>query len=624
MSERDDPKKVWIRTPTGLFVPAPLRARAPTAGPRPQALRPSFEYIKPFLCGSELTGAPARKAAIIEYLRPFGRVPTFWKLAVVAATIANRGVTSRLARQLTTDALIAHTSNVNPWAHSIADFASTHRERVIAHERVVYWLQCLALAVCGESDAEPSWADLAWLMLRANDHLDGVAEPSDGATISWLERTLATFAVVSRFNTGGDPLAAHVRGYEMTSIRPQDGRLATAEAWEKLQREAFHGATFHDYFVEILSPLYLVSSMWGARSDPAHPIDPPVIHPERWYAETRSKPEAAAEVFERLSVSIEEARRELLGDLDTDGVPRSPTTFAHRPFLKIADGTLIAASPWLLREQLRLGLWDRCRRASHALHGTSVWNPAFGQSFELWARQAASRAEGSGHLKGRVVMSARVGDTDELEDVVIVGDGVVMLGSAKSRLMPGDLLHHATDPRKVVDWYESVLFALAKDEHRAGALRLLDRRVQRIRSGDADGVASDARIYPVLITYERLGDSPVLHTWVHERCVALGVLRQANVAPVTFVSASEYEWLMAAAARGISIFDILECRASTDDGLVTFDSALRQFVDEREPLRLPGVEDRYFELMNETTMRLFGKPYARPQPGEISEADDDD
>lgn len=581
-------------------------------GPPP---RQSFANISAYLCGSEISGSPATKAAIVARMRRFGRVPTFWKLSAIAATIANHGVTSRRARRVTTDVLIAQARSVDPRVQVVADFVSARRERVLAHEHVIYWLQCLALVVGSDSETEPSWFELAWLMLGANDHLQPTLQSGSGPATGGIEQALAMFATTSRFNVNSDPVAAHLRGYEITCTSPQTGPLSTRSAWEELHEAAFHG-TFHDYFIEILSPLVVVSHKWGLRADAEGSIEAPVVHPDRWYDNARIRPAAATAVFERLSISESEARAQLLRDLDGDGIPRSPTIFAHRPFLKLDDGTLIAASPWLLREQLRLGLWDACRRASHSRHGPSVWNPAFGQSFELWARHAARRAEGSGQLRGRLVMSERIGDQDEFEDVVIVGDSAVMLGSAKSSLMPGDLLHHATDPATVVAWYEKLLFAEKKGRHNDGALRLLDRRVKRIRDGEAEralGVASDTRIYPVLITYERLGDNPLLHTWVRERCVAIGVLQQAEVAPVTFVSAGEFEWLMAAAARGTSLFDILERRVSTDNGLVSFESALRQFADEK-PLRLPGVEDKYFELMSETTTRFFGRPCPSTSP----------
>lgn len=167
-------------------------------------------------------------------------------------------------------------------------------------------------------------------------------------------------------------------------------------------------------------------------------------------------------------------------------------------------------------------------------------------------------------------------------------------------------------------WYESALFEAARDDRRAGALHLLNNRVERIRGGRADGVDARIRIYPVLLTYERLGDSPLLYAWVRRRCDQLGILGQDGVAPVTFVSATEYEWMLAAAARGIGIFEVLDYRANTDDGLLAFDSALLPFL-KHSPL-VPGADGFFDALMNETTTRLFGKPFARPRGGEESES----
>lgn len=600
--EMMSPDRPWGMTPSGVLVPMGRPTIPTQTAPR----RPAFDHMETYLCASEIFGNPAPARAIIDYVRKLHRIPAFAMLAALAATLANVSPKSKRARALTTGALAAARHHVDPRVQRAGDFCASHPERVIAHERVIYWLQALVLVECEEGDRAPGMADLAWLMLLANDHIDAASARAPGEPIDKLDAALASFARESRFNVGGDPLAAVMRGYDITRTLPEKGPLADASAWEALERRAFYGMRFHDYFIEVLAPLVAESVRWGLTDAGTTGASMPVIDRANWYAQTRSRPQYADDVFDRLSVSLRDAINASRADIGSDGLPQSPSVFAQRPFLQLEDGRLIAASPWLVRQQIRLGLWGACRGAAVALHGDKVWNPAFGESFELWARGVALRASTAKGFAGNVVLSAKIGDPDELEDVVIIDGSRVALISAKSRLLPDDLMRDATERARVVDWYESVLLAESKAEHRAGALRLLDKRVQRIRAGKATGVAATVRIYPVLLTYERLGDNPVLHTWVRERCAQAGVLGQADVAPVTFVSAAEYEWLLAGAAQGASVFDVLEHRVSTDDGLISFESALARFFDGSRPLRVPGTQEAFDALMTESVQRLFG------------------
>ncbi len=564
--------------------------------------RVSFDHMRTFLCASEILGRPVAAKDLVAQTKSFSRVELFAKLAVLAATIGNQGSLSPEAIRLTTDAITAYAGSLNIRQQAVAVRLQQMGERVIAHERVIYWLQCLALVTCASTGLEPSWADVAWLLVQANDHVDRRIQ-DDAMPGDPLERGLVSFFVASRFDVGMDPVAAHARAYQLTNTRPEHGPLADPAVWDEVMAHAFHGTSFREYFTGMLTPLVLESLNWGIGKDGQ--VRPPVINPGLWLSEVTHVPEIANSVFDGLSISEEEARRELVATLDADGVPQTSDLFAHRPFLRVDNGSLIAASPWLVLEQMRLGIWDKCRRACNDRLGSESWNRAFGQIFEIWAREISKRAAATPGFVGSLVLSKNVGGSDEVEDVVVHDAQNVMLGSAKSSLIPKPLFSPRLNSRKVVEWYEKVLFGHPSDDRRAGALRLLDQRVRRCRGGDLSGIDRSSTIYPVVITYERLGDSPVFYQWVQERSKDERVLQQSNVAPTTFVSAADFEMVMAASPR-VSIFEILRWRCGTDDGLASVQRALIHFLGRGALLRMPGTMQLWDRLTRETRSTLFG------------------
>lgn len=588
-------------TPSGLFVP--VHASEPVeADPRP-----AFARVEAYLCASELLGEPVPLPSLIDHLRGFGAVPTFGLLAALAGDLANYGHHSRKIRSLTTDALLRAGERLDPRAIIIAQRLARHRERVIAHESVIYWLQGLALLECNDGDTEPSFAALAWLMLIANDHLQLIPATAEGR--GSIETTLGNFARESRFNAGGDPATAIVRSYELMQTAPEHGPLADEESWSTLHREAFFGRSYHDYFVELLCPLATFAIRWGVPEAGRETPELPIIHRERWYAETALAASDLNEILDSLSVSLDEAREELEAHYGESRLAPAPPTFAFRPLLRLPEDRMIVSSPWLLRGLLNLGVWDRCRRAADRLHGSGVWNPAFGQSFEVWARAAAHRSAESPSFGPSVRTSETLGGIDELEDIVLQEPRRIALLSVKSRLMPAQHAYGAGDPTPLVDWYEGVLFQSRDRRGHRGAVRLLDERVTRIRAGEVEGVDPEARVYPVLLTYERMGESPLLHLWIRKRCSNLGLLAQPNVAPLTLLSPADYEYFLAAAARGIDIFEVLDRRGETDDGLVTFEYVLGEFADLESPFRRPGVDETLDALMAEVGKRLFNRSF---------------
>jgi len=570
------------------------------ASPR-TASRPAFEHLHAYLCAHEIFGRPVSSAEILAYARDLDLVQTFEMLAAVAGTLANDGgLESQRARSATIGALRAPWVGADPRVPRVALWCAAHPERVVAHERVIYWLQALVLAECRSGGRTPTLGDVAWLMLTANDHLDAASSADDGGGLDALDTLLASTARESRFNVGGDELAAMMRGYQITATPPESGPLASSTAWDALHRKAFFDMAFHDYFVRVLLPLALQSTMWGVG------LESPMLGPDFWSRNTRADLRAGEALFEKLSISEEDAREGARKERGADGLPRTPSIFAHTPLLRLADGRFIAVSPWRVRAQLRLGLWDACRRAACALHNEHVWTPAFGQSFELWARAVARRVAESARFKGTLNLSLKLGGADELEDIVIIDNSRVALVSAKARLLPHAVAQETAGRASVVGWYRSVFLDPAMNGHRAGALRLLESRVQRIRAGLVPNVDPASRIYPVVLTYEQLGDGPVLYTWVRKRCEEAEVLQQPDVAPVTFLSAQDYEWLMAAAAEGTSVFDVLDYRTSTDAGLMSLDVALPRFrAGSSKPLRVPGMEEASEALVNESRDFLF-------------------
>ena len=98
----------------------------------------------------------------------------------------------------------------------------------------------------------------------------------------------------------------------------------------------------------------------------------------------------------------------------------------------------------------------------------------------------------------------------------------------------------------VVDWFDDFLFRPSRGRYAAGGAVLLSEKVNRIRRGDYEsrGVPKGVRIFPVIVTYDTLGETDALYRWIERRCAEAGFLQQADVEPLTLGDVEDFERLI--------------------------------------------------------------------------------
>ena len=123
-----------------------------------------------------------------------------------------------------------------------------------------------------------------------------------------------------------------------------------------------------------------------------------------------------------------------------------------------------------------------------------------------------------------------------------------------------------------------------------------------------------ASVFPVLVSYDDIGDGIGIARLIEERCASLGLLRQPNVATVALLSVDDLEGLLALASRGRSVPDLLALKATPLRREQPFKSFL---LDESQSkhLRLPLLKRRARDLMQRSVRALFDQtmPVADPE-----------
>jgi hypothetical protein len=309
-----------------------------------------------------------------------------------------------------------------------------------------------------------------------------------------------------------------------------------------------------------------------------------------------------------ISCSRDDARAELNRAHRPGRLPYALGLCVRKPFVDVGDGVLVPWSPWVVREQLRLAPWARLLAASNDLGGAVAredWLRTFGDLFEGWCRFVGQATASSSTCNVRVDMPTQTGDDTEIEDVLLIGERDVALFSVKARLMREDVVKAARSRAEVLDWYESLLFAAPKGKYRAGAVRLLDRKISAIRRGAYEPqIRRDARVLPVLVTFEDLGENEALYRWIQTRCNADDLLQQANVVPLTLMHVHEYEATMAIAAAGGDVFGILGERADVNRAWERFELTRSRHVNDVGALRLDEIEKVFRSTTERTLERL--------------------
>jgi hypothetical protein len=219
-----------------------------------------------------------------------------------------------------------------------------------------------------------------------------------------------------------------------------------------------------------------------------------------------------------------------------------------------------------------------------------------------------------------VVLSKSIGDSDEIEDVVIHGSSGLALFSAKASRIEHAVARSALSRRRVLQWIDAFLFAAKSKKHRGGALRLLNAKVDRIRAGAWPQVPwpADVPVFPALVSFDDIGDGIGIARMIEQRCAELNLLQQDGVAPVALLSLDDLEGLLALAVVGRSIPELLALKASAARREQPFKSFL---LDESQSkhLRLPLLKRRAKDLFERSVKTLFNQtaPALDPDDDEL-------
>jgi hypothetical protein len=467
---------------------------------------------------------------------------------------------------------------------------------VLAHDEALSFLQHLVLLEGADDGDGPGDPEIALWLAGANSHLDPwVTENSS------TEALTAEMIRISRFNDKPDALTELTRTRLLFGTRPPQGELSAESKWTALEREAF-GAGFAQFFESVLAPLYMFSQLWGIEDSKQ---ERPVLHVPQFVAETRVSKTDLEGFIGPMTASRNELRTQIRKRLRPDGLPHAPIALLQRPLVEIAPEVFVAASPWAFRAQMRTGVWWRYLSAAKNLApkgGADAWFSTFGYMVEHWCRRVAEEADpGSG--PARVLLPSMPGAPDEVEDVVVIEGTSAVLFSVKSRLVDARAGRDALSAAFTTGWFEDFFFEQRGDDYRGGAIRMLDGRIRKVRAGHFRhlGVDSAFKIYPVIVTFDSLGESDLFYRWLDERCKHHGLLQEPNVGPFALGRVQEFEQLMSRLAQGRSIIDLLHAREG--DGR---NRRLDQLIyEDGRPARLPFFEKEHWRLTADIKARLF-------------------
>lgn len=542
----------------------------------------------------QLTGALTRMANMSAALS------NFRSEGMPAVDLARRDLeTLRVAQDVPDLARRVATALLYRWDQSA-------ESRVVATEKTLLLGQALVLAhsaLEGEGGRAPSHQEIVWLCLQLNDHATGI--PRAGK-ISESEM-LAELLHASRFNTHPDLVRDLARAHMLLEQAPSTVANFQGERWAEFLERAF-GAPFDQYMTEFLAPLTSASVQWAVQKGCF-----PIIAPQQWGTEMRHGSEACAARFAELSIALDEARRDSIAALAAEP-RRIPSFMFRRPFLEVQE-RLVCFSPSLLRGQLRTGTWGRCLTAMNAIRGSGEeWHRMFGVLFDQYCEAIASNAvasEEAARVGYASVGRSGVGASDEIEDVVITQGSNVLLASSKAVLMPEGTIRQGAPPDEVSKWLNRVFFAAPKDDRRAGAAVLLDRKVTALREGKYEPrLVRGQNVFPVFVTYDPLGENRLFGKWLLSGCLDLELFRQPNVAAPLVMSCDVFEIVLSFVTHGLDIWDALAAVGINGSSQGSLHRELAGRSPTPEQTRLPILRQRYDEIMDRTKRNL--RPSAPP------------
>jgi len=582
-----------------------LRTPGPVSSVPPPDLRLRLRHAGAFMSFSDAAGSPLTPDQVLQLVRRCGRQHLIRKVALLGAVLANDGVMSSRARAMTVDALARLDGGPYRAVNLAAAWVRTQpQNRVIATEKSLYLLAALALLEGAENEQDPVDGYVAFCLMALNDY---ASRWRTGDKLPEDERLVADLFHATRFNRGGDPLRDLVRAEMIMNTRPRrDPELRSPRRWEAFQVGAF-GRPLREYFVP-MAALALLSQGWG-RPNRTGELNPPFIAKSAWLGRgSRHAPEGA-EFVSPLVMTVDEARDVAQRSRLPDGIPFLPTEFYRKPLVELAGDVAVPYSPWALREQLHYGLWGRFRQhatATAGARGGERWLVAFGEMFERWCRRVAIFAYRSKNFRGKLLLSRTIGGPDELEDIAVSEPDAVTLFSVKAGLIPEAVGKGARSRDEVLQWLKRFLLEERRSYRGEGAFKLLDEKVNRIRAGEYEPrVARNARMYPVLVTYEFIGENAAFYRWLRKELAARGLLQQPGVASPTVTWVGTYEKLMGVAAHGESIAKMLAARERIEEGEVPLDTVISELLSDGPKGRLPQLEAMFDALVSRVRQRLF-------------------
>ncbi len=563
----------------------------------------SMDYTRPYENWERVFGDALDRGAFLRSVRNWPWTTSFYRLAELSAFLANQQFDCEAVKQKTVDPLLlvkCPTSAVSE--HVRRALQSRRSSMVVAHEEVILWLQHLVLIEGAASeglvdqDAVPDHVMCTWLLagntLLGKHHAH--AEPSS-------DNLSARVVKVLRFNNRPDPARLLARTKILFETRPpRSNELQAEEAWKRLQTAAF-GTSFEEYFLTVLGPLYMLSQGWGTNESP-------VIDLRKFVSETK----VPAESFEVLLKTLSSTRDELAASVkrDQDGLPLHPVALLHRPLVQVEGCQFIGSSPWQLRNQLHTGLWGKYRDGAKKVfgdkRGAEVWLHAFGDMVEGYCRLVANEAAKT-CTRATFVMSEGIGDHTEVEDIVVVEDDSVLLFSVKGSMMTESASRTAATAAPTISWWERFLFAPKARRHPAGALRLLNDRLRRIRAGAFEkvGIPMDAHVYPIVVTYDSLGEHDLLYRKIEQRRRDEGLLQGRRVAAPILGDVEDFEVLMGRLSHGHSAVEVLSRRIGKG-AQRRLDQLLAESTPAGPRRRLEFLERSYRQVVDQIHLRLFG------------------
>jgi len=577
-------------------------ATEPTA-----SLHPSMMHMHPYMAAEQIFGKKMTAAELIDRVRTYSWKWSFRRLAELAALVANApgGHRSEAVKRQTIDPLLELTGRPDSAGliNRCRAFVIHNRDNIVlAHEEVVSFLQHLVILEGAEDGLVPPDHEISLWMAGANDHLSGWSSDG-GRPYSEAERLMAEMSRIARFNNSPDVLRELVRTYLIFGTAPPLGELAKEGAWDYLRQKAFARLGFDEFFQAVLGPLYMLSSLqWGV-VDSSYPV--PIINLRDFFSKT-SMPAHEAIALLRSMTGTRTSLRDQIGKRLRDGLPHAPTALLHTPFVEVEPDVLIGSSPGAVRSQLHTGLWWRYLSACRELdskNGAERWFSSFGYMVEYWCRRVAREVQKC-HPSARILISESAGSPDEIEDVVVVEGDAAVLFSVKGRLMEARAAREAVSPDLTVDWLESFFFVNKGVDHRGGAVRQLNARIDKLRAGEFEklGLSRASRVYPVIVTYDNLCALDLHYQWLDQKCQDYQLLQQEGVGPLALARLEEFEDLMALLGQGTSIVDLLRKRESTDKH-----RRLDQILyEEGRPKRLQFFDVEHRKLQTRIMERLFG------------------